>query len=215
MFDVLAEAAASRRCRYFAFINSDIAVTQAAVDAVQRHARDTYALSRCDIGAPDGAGVSPPVTAGLDMFVVDVAWWRRHRRRFRDYVVGEACWDNVYAAILMCHSNGLVLNREPLILHDWHAAVWRDETPAARFNGMLAGLDARYFAMWARYWHELTSAGGACLDEAAHEAMIRRVFTWRRSLPQAALQLLRNVRARRRFQRLQAQWLAAGESLNA
>ena len=44
------------------------------------------------------------VTAGQDMFVVSVQWWQRNRSRFRPYILGEACWDNVYTAVMMCHS---------------------------------------------------------------------------------------------------------------
>jgi hypothetical protein len=134
------------------------------------------------------------------MFVVNVAWWRRHRRRFRDYVLGEACWDNVYAAILMVHSNGLVLNRDPLILHEVHETAWHDQSAAARYNGMLAALDSRYFSLWSHYWHRLDAArsSGQAVDEAA---LCRDAFAWRRSLPAALRQAVRNLRARYRFAR--------------
>ncbi len=87
--------------------------------------------------------------------MVSVQWWQRNRSRFRPYILGEACWDNVYTAVMMCHSDGVLLNRDPLILHERHAAAWRDTTPEARYNGLLAALDARYFDLWSQYWHRL------------------------------------------------------------
>jgi hypothetical protein len=211
MFDRLAAAAARRGREYFAFINSDIIVTPAAIETIRRGARDTYALSRADVRWPASGAmeVSPVMTSGLDMFVARVSWWQRHGHRFRDYIIGEACWDNVFAAILMCHSDGLILNREPLILHEWHAAVWRDETPAARFNGMLAAFDARYFSLWAQYWQRLEQARAAGWSEPDELALCREMFVWRRSLPEAVRQVARTIRARQRFAHLKAGWTTA------
>ena len=92
MFDVLASAAAARGHHYFAYINADIIVTHALVNAVQRGARDTYAISRCDVGRE---GSDRMITAGQDMFVVSVRWWDPNRVRFPPYILGAACWNNV------------------------------------------------------------------------------------------------------------------------
>ena len=206
MFDVLASAAAERGHACFAYINSDIIVTPALVGAVRRAGRDTYAVSRCDVGGDQGDRM---ITAGQDMFVVSVEWWRSHRARFRPYILGDACWDNVYTAVMMCHSNGVVWNRDRLILHQSHAAVWRDTTPTARYNGYLAALDARYFDLWSQYWHRLEAlrAGGA--SESAEIDLARAAFVWKRSASAAMRQLIRSARARRRYQRMRAEWRAA------
>ena len=208
MFDVLAGQAAARGHRYFAFINADIVVTPEAIRQIDDHQRESYVVSRTDVDDLMDARppFSPPMTAGLDMFVVSTAWWSLNRHRFRDYIVGETCWDNVYTAILMCHSKGIVLNREALILHERHTPAWHEPTPQARYNGMLAALDARYFSMWAEYWQRLESlrACGAGADEEG--VLQREAFVWRPSAYQAARQAVRSLRARRGYRRLSAGW---------
>jgi hypothetical protein len=206
MFDVLASAAADRGHVYFAYINSDIIVTPALVGAVRRAGWNTYAVSRCDVGGDEGDRI---ITAGLDMFVVSVEWWRRHRTRFRPYILGDPCWDNVYTAVMMCHSNGVVWNRDRLILHQSHATVWRHTTPTARYNGYLAALDARYFHLWSQYWHRLEALRAKGASESAEVDLAREAFVWTRSAPDAVRQLIRSARARRRYQRMRAEWLAA------
>jgi hypothetical protein len=208
MFDVLASAAARGGHRYFAYINSDIVVTPALVEAVRRDVRESYAVSRCDVGGGDPDRM---LTAGQDVFVVSVGWWKRNRSRFRPYILGDACWDNVYAAVMMCHSDGVLLNRDPLILHERHQTLWHDATPTARYNGMLAALDARYFDLWAQYWHGLERMRAERADAAAEVRLARELFVWRRSAPDALRQLIRSVRARRRYRRLQAEWTAAAK----
>jgi hypothetical protein len=146
------------------------------------------------------------VTTGQDMFVVAAAWWQQARLRFRPYIIGEACWDNVYTAIMMCHSEGVVLNREPLILHEAHPTVWRDQAPTARYNGFLAALDHRYFSLWSTYWHRLEQLRATGAAEPVEASLAREVFTWRRSPIEAVRQFVRSARAHRRFRTLRAEW---------
>jgi hypothetical protein len=209
VFDVLAVRAAAGGHRRFAFINADIIVTAAAVAEVDRLDRESYVISRSDVDDVDRDAPSGlPMSAGLDMFVVSTAWWPKNRRRFRQYIVGETCWDNVFTSLLLCHSDGVVLNREALILHERHAPTWHDPTPAARYNGMLAALDARYFSIWARYWEQLEALrarGGSAADE---EGLQRRAFTWQPSAYQAARQVVRSIRAKRGYEQMRAGWTA-------
>ncbi len=200
LFDVLARIASARGHRYFAYINSDILILPAVVEAVVDHGRDTYAISRHDVDDLQSPGATgAPLTAGVDMFVSSLAWWERHRRRFRPYVIGDACWDNVYTAVMMCHSNGLLLNRDRLVLHERHAVVWNDLTATARYNGFMAALDSRYFSLWCEYW-SLLEQGRAGESSAADEQTLReRVFVWRRSPSAALQQSVRNLRARWHF----------------
>jgi hypothetical protein len=210
LFDVLAGLAAKRGLEYFAFINSDIIVTRGAIAAVRATRRQTYAISRTDVDDTSSPG-SPDatlLTAGQDMFVVAVSWWRQHGRRFRPYIVGEMCWDDVYTATMMCHSDGLLLNRDPLILHERHPAVWHETTPAARYNGMMAALDARYFSIWCEYWKRLDAARarGASAEE---EARLRdEMLVWRPSGLEATRQVARMLRARLRYWRVRREWVA-------
>lgn len=225
MFDTLATVAEARGLDYFGYFNSDIVVTPRLLEIIRKCGRDAYAISRADVDVLTDPQERPVLlTAGQDGFVVRVAWWRRHASRFRPYIVGEMCWDVVYTAILMCHSNGLLLNRDPLVLHERHAVGWQTDSPAARYNGMLAALDARYFSIWCAYWDALEACRqrGAsarrgvpaplepCTDTADQEARLRDdVFVWRRSPLAAARQMGRSAKARRAFRRHQRGWRAA------
>jgi hypothetical protein len=167
-FDRLAGIAAAEGCRWFGYANSDIAWSQAAVDAVVRGGRQAYAFSRGDVDPRTGEVVEM-VTAGIDAFVVEVAWWNANRTRFRAYIGGEPIWDNVYTAVLLAHGDGVLLNREPLILHERHAAGdWR-RSPFADYLAYLAALDSLYFSRWAHYHHrvvELRARGAPAEEEA-------------------------------------------------
>lgn len=233
VFDVLAGEAARRGLTYFAYINNDILVRRSAIDLVRAERRQAYVFSRGEIDQAtaerlvSGRGtmdttrtsasspelsreVAPSMmTAGQDMFVIAVDWWARHRGRFRHYALGEGCWDNVYTAILMCHSDGLLLNREPHILHETHVNVWHAATPAACWNGMLAALDARYFSLWCEYWVRLEAlrSESASIDE--EQALRDTLLRWRPSTWEAALQVGRSVKARSRYRRLRRTWRAA------
>jgi hypothetical protein len=199
-FDVLARVATARGHHYFAFVNSDVLVLPAALEALAREVRQTYAISRHDIDRLDGdVARSTVLTAGIDMFVVSAEWWRRHCRRFRPYVIGDACWDNVYTAVMMCHSDGIILNREPLILHERHQTLWNDTTSTARYNGFLAALDGRYFSLWCEYWDRLERARAQGVSAAGQRALRDEVFVWRRSAKAALQQSVRSVRARLQF----------------
>ena len=205
LFDALACVAATRGHQYFAYINSDVLVLPGALDAIARRARQTYAISRHDVDRFDvDSERDAPLTAGVDMFVFSVPWWQRHCRRFRPYVIGAACWDNVYTAVMMCHSDGIILNRERLILHERHESRWNDAAPSAKYNGFMAALDARYFALWCEYWDRLEQlrARGAPVGD---ETRLRdEVFVWRPSASEALRQSARALRARLHFRRLRA-----------
>ena len=149
MFDALADVARAEGCRYFAYLNADIEVTPAAIETVLNGDRDGYAFSRMDVDPSTGAELGVEIF-GLDMFAVDTAWWTRERRRFRPYIVGEGCWDDVYAAMICAHGRGEIVNERPGIFHERHPALWHDG-PFAEHNGFLATLDAPYFSRWCHY----------------------------------------------------------------
>jgi hypothetical protein len=201
VFSALAEAARARGLRWFGYLNADIMVTSRALDIV-REGRDTYAFSRQDVD--DRGARLGIVTSGLDFFVFDVGWWERHRRRFRPYVLGECAFDNVYASMMMCHSNGAIVNREPGIFHERHASGAGG--PFADYNWFLAALDSPYFTLWVRYWEQLTAARARGAEPAEEEAIRQRVFVWRRSPAAWAVQAGRSLKARVRFARQRRAW---------
>ncbi|HET7231337.1 MAG TPA: hypothetical protein VFJ16_15115, partial [Longimicrobium sp.] len=79
-FERLAAMAGERGLRWFGYANSDITLTQGAVDRVIADGREGYAFSRMDIDPETRADVSM-VTEGIDVFVIGVEWWRRNARR--------------------------------------------------------------------------------------------------------------------------------------
>lgn len=204
VFDVLAETASARGHEQFCYINSDIVVLPAAIGTIARLSRQTLAISRHDVDSVDDLRGAAPLTAGIDMFVMSVAWWRRHANRFRPYVIGDGCWDNVYTAIMMCHSDGVVLNRDPLILHVRHETLWNDQTASARYNGFMAALDARYFNVWCQYWERLNLARRRGATPGEELELQEEMFVWRPSAAEAVRQSLRSVRAHWRFHRLRS-----------
>ena len=198
MFDALADAARAAGCRYFAYLNSDIEVSQRAIDLILDGSRDGYAFSRVDVDPATGAETGVEIF-GLDMFAIDAGWWERERRRFRPYIAGEACWDNVYASLICAYGNGVVVNERPGIYHQRHATLWKDG-PFAAHNGYLAALDSPDFSRWVRYATKLNEMlkAGAPVDR---DRLARALLSDARLSPrEAAVHMVRKLRARlRRF----------------
>ncbi|HET6762268.1 MAG TPA: hypothetical protein VFH27_01320 [Longimicrobiaceae bacterium] len=202
MLDLLCDEAARTGRRWFGAMNADIVVTAAAIDRVVGGGRDGYAFSRVDVEAATGREVEL-VTAGLDLFVFSVDWWRANRERFRAYVAGEPVWDNVYAAILLAHSDGEIVNRQGLVRHERHpAGDWR-ASPLAEYTHLLAALDSVYFTLWAHYFDGLQRLrpAGVPGDEAAERALRERVFRYAPSPGERTRQAIRGIRARLRYAR--------------
>src|SRR5579885_364163 len=149
----LAEAAMECGARYFGYLNSDIIVTGEAVTRIEPADYEAYIFSRTDF-TPGSERDLQPMIYGTDVFVIDASWWLTHRHQFRPYIIGEGCWDNVFTSQLLCWTRGVLLNRDPLVRHEWHEAMWHN-SPYARHNGYLAGLDRMYFTQWARYIYHL------------------------------------------------------------
>jgi hypothetical protein len=197
LLDALAGAAAERHLRHFALVNADIIVRQRAIDRIHGEGRETYAFSRMNV---DVSGRELGLTLqGIDMWAFDVTWWARHRHRFRPYILGEFCFDVVFAAIMMTHGDGAISNRDRDICHEDHPA--QAAGAHAEYNYYLAALDAPYFTLWVEYWRALKSAREAGASEADEYALMKRMFVRRRSLAAALWHAGRSLRARWRYQR--------------
>lgn len=198
MFDALAREAASRDCRYFCFTNADIVWSQPAVDWMLAEGRQAYCFSRRDVDATSAAALDIEVS-GVDAIAVDPAWWTANRHRFRDYIVGEICWDNVYTAILMCHANAALENRAGLLRHERHPSGPMPNPAFAGYIRYLTALDAGYFHLWCYYWGRLRALRerGAPVDE--EERLARESFVWRPTRAARAIQAGRSLKARVRY----------------
>ncbi|HVH27473.1 MAG TPA: hypothetical protein VM818_11960 [Vicinamibacterales bacterium] len=153
---------------------------------------------------PSGEDVGTLVT-GFDAFAFELAWWRANRWRFRPYILGEPCWDNVYAALLMCHGVGRLVNKDAVIRHEKHAATWGGGA-FAEHNSFLASLDARYFTLWATYHARLLGARTRNASDDDERAIASDVFVWRPSPGRALWQAGRSLKARIRYRKQRARW---------
>jgi hypothetical protein len=200
MFDVLAGVARTEGCRYFAYLNADIEVTPAALEIIRAADRDGVAFSRMEVDPATGAELGVLIF-GLDLFAIDAQWWQRERHRFRSYIAGEACWDNVFAAILCAHGRGEVISDRPGIFHQAHPTVWND-SPFAEHNGFLATLDAPYFSRWCQYATRTEDAlkAGKPIDgrRVASETLADARLSARETITHAARQLRARLKHARR-----------------
>lgn len=195
MLDALAHEASARRLRYFALVNGDIVVTERAIDRVLTGGKQTYAFSRMNV---DESGQHLGLTLqGIDMLAFEVPWWLANRRRFRPYILGEPCFDVVFTAIMMCHGDGAICNRDGEIRHENHPN--HPFGAYADYNHYLAALDAPYFSIWVKYWHALVRARARGAPEAEEQALLRATFVWRPSIASALWHAGRCARARWRY----------------
>ena len=198
IFATLAAHAASRGIPLFCYANADIIVTQQAIDWMCSTPKDTFVLSREDFDGPTGAVVGMEL-AGTDVFAMTTRWWSDNAHRFRPYLLAEGGFDNVYTAIMMCHSDGALENRRPLVRHERHAAGPRPSPHFGEYIRLLCALDAQYFSRWCAYWDGLVRlrSRGASADEEA--AWVREAFAWKPAFGERVTQRLRNVKARVRY----------------
>jgi len=196
MLDLLAAEAEARGCDRFLFANGDIEITSEAAALIEETPREGWVFTRTDLD-PDTHAPLKTMTFGVDAFVFDVAWWRRHRQRFRPYILGEPVWDNVYTAVLLTHSDAPFVNRVGLVLHERHDAPWR-ASPFNDYTWFLAALDRPYFSLWARFHAELTRLGSHLASDAV-DTLRRRIFDARALRHGRTLQFARVLKARARY----------------
>lgn len=197
MLDVLAGAAAMRGCSHFLFANADIEITPAAMALINERQCDGYAFVRTDLD-PETHGPVGQMRYGVDAFAFDVRWWSRHRRRFRAYIAGEPVWDNVYTAILLTHSDGAIVDREGLMLHERHESPWR-RSPYDDYTWYLAALDRPYFSLWTAFHAEFMIQSAEHPDAAVVNGLGHRVFDAAALRRGRVVQFFRATKARARY----------------
>ncbi len=198
MFDALATHAASRNLASFCFTNADIIFSQDAVEWMVSAPRDAFVLSRQDFDGRTGAA-APMEVAGTDVFAIATRWWAANRTRFRPYIAGEGGWDNVYTAVLLCHSDAVLENRRPLVRHEIHPPGPMPVRQFGEYVRMLCALDARYFSLWCRYFDGLLLLRHAMAGAEEEAAWAREVFIWNPTPGDRLLQAGRHVKALLRY----------------
>jgi len=199
MFDALADAARSAGCRYFAYLNADIEVTPAALEPILAGDRDGIAFSRMEVDPATGAEMGVQIF-GLDMFAIRAGWWAREQWRFRPYIAGESCWDNVYASLICAHGCGIIINERPGIYHECHPTARNvADGPFAAHNGFLAALDSPYFSRWVQYATQIDEMRKAGTPVDERRLMASTLADPRLSLRETAVHAARQLRARFRY----------------
>lgn len=196
--DVLAAEASERSIGYICLANSDIVFTQAAVDWIAGGGREAYLFSREDFD-PETRTPAGMELSGIDVVAFATSWWLANRRRFRPYILGEICWDNVFGAIVMCHADAAIENRRPLVRHELHPSVTTPSPYFGEYTRLLTALDAPYFSLWCRYWDGLTRRREAGAADEEERAWAREVFTWPPPPGARILQAARSAKARARY----------------
>lgn len=194
----LKSEAAALDLPYFCFFNADIVLSQAAVHRILRGGHEAYVLFREDYDGATGQSLGMQL-GGVDAVAVSTAWWERNGARFRPYILGEPTWDNVYAAILLCHADAVVENRPGMLRHEAHASVWTSGSPFAQYTRLLAAQDAGYFHLWCVYWDGLTRMRREGAGPGQEAALAKQVFVWQPSIAARAIQAGRVLKARLRY----------------
>jgi glycosyltransferase involved in cell wall biosynthesis len=202
VFDLLARRALEEGSRYFVYVNADTALAQSAVDRIAAGDADAYVLARTDVG-----GGRPPdvLLSGSDGFAVSPLWWVSNGRRFRPYIIGEAVWDNVYAAQLACHGRTTFVYEAGALTHERHDLQWT-ATPFGRYIQYLSALDAPYFSLWCRFHERLRRACEAGDGSRRAAAVAAETFLWP---PPRAVRVVQAVRRVKGWLRHAAQETAA------
>ena len=199
ILDALCARAEQLGGRHFSFMNADILLSQQAVDWIADGQYEAWLFSREDFDGESGASLGMG-TAGIDVIAFSTGWWRQHRARFRPYIAGEAVWDNVYTALVMCHAKAVLENRRPLARHEAHPTAWAPGTgPYARYTQYLAARDAGYFSLWCCYWDRLQDIRQRGGDEQTEFALAQEIFVWDPGPRARVLQRFRDVKAALRY----------------
>ena len=198
VFNALWHEARRVDAAYFAFANADIEVTQDAVDWIAGGGREAYVFAREDVDAATGRSRGMSVY-GADAFALSTASWARHRQRFRGYILGEPVWDNVFAAISLCHTDAALENRRPLVRHEVHPQNWTIAGPFAAYQQLLAAYDATYFSLWCEYVDRLVAHRQAGGSGSAEDELVQSTFRWPPPAGTRVRQRLRNVKAFLRY----------------
>jgi hypothetical protein len=198
LFAALAREAAARHLPYFCFTNTDILISQAAIDWVRSGDLDAYIFSRRNFDGETGEPTTIEL-AGYDVYAIRPEWWQRHHERFRPYIAGEGIWDEVYTSIVMCHATAAIENRRSLVRHEAHPMIPVPSKAFGRYIQMLSAFDAGYFSIWCDYYAGLRRLreSGATADAEAEFA--RRTFVWNPSLTRRAVQIARHVKWRAKY----------------
>jgi hypothetical protein len=156
---------ATREYDYFIYVNSDVILTNSIIKRIINEQPDCFACSRVDIQPVStfqqivDKQVEPIryEIAGFDAFVFKTDWFRDNSHMFNDYLVGQPCWDQVYATIMRVFGSSRFANQfPPCCFHVKHDPTWQldSKSPEQKFNHAsveLNPVDRMAFKMFDNY----------------------------------------------------------------
>jgi len=140
-------------CDYFIYVNSDVILTNTIIKKIINEQPECFACSRVDIEEVDSydcvseRNITPVryEIAGFDAFVFKTKWFQDNSNLFQDYLVGQPCWDQVYATLMRIFGDSLFANNfPPCCFHIQHSPTWQinREAPERIYNHK--GAEERY-----------------------------------------------------------------------
>jgi hypothetical protein len=199
IFAALAAEAASRHLPLFCYTNADIIFTQQAIDWMLSTPKEVFVLSREDFDGATGA-VRGMELSGTDVFAMTTRWWRANAHRFRRYLLAEGGFDNIFTAIMLCHADGVLENRRPLVRHEAHASGPMPSPQFGEYIRLLCALDAQYFTRWCVYWDGLVRLRERGASGEQEAVWAREAFTWNPSPRESLIQRARVIKAYLRYE---------------
>lgn len=147
LLDAAAAWSAERGADLFCYLNNDIVVAPALVQALRRAAAEgapALVAARTEAArGPDGLTAGDVLYRGYDVFAFRPDWWLANRDRFQPYILGERAWDNAYAAAILEEPGARLLFERGACLHESHASAWLAGPYADHNMRLYAKADAR------------------------------------------------------------------------
>jgi len=139
---------------YFVFMNSDIILSETAVEwMLNQNQYETACFSRVNIDPENQRNFEVWAPYGFDVFFIRTSWWKSNREKFLSLpnTYAEPCWDLAYAATLHLNSSCYYHNKIPIIYHIGHEGRWNVETLEGSYSqNIFVGLSV--FKVWYDYF---------------------------------------------------------------
>lgn len=94
-----------------------------------------YDFPRLEAPIYDEGIMSGRLYAGSDLHAFRVGWWRKHRDRFPDMVVGLEAWDPCMRVLIQRTHHGRETHVPGIIYHERHGSYWEDPANRYRLTG--------------------------------------------------------------------------------
>jgi len=181
-------------CDYFIYTNNDVIINKNLIKYISENKPACMSCSRLDIHDVHSFDIIlekkiTPVRyeiAGFDTFIFSKDWYELHKDLFRDYLVGQPHWDQVYAGLMKMHGGDLFGNNfPPYCFHIHHEATWQNIQCVERnFNSTqlsISRMDCLAERLFNRYLTDVLIKRlprGTFMNPVTNEKLMERNF-WR------------------------------------